>query len=1268
MSGSTSNSESGTGSSTSSISEFRMPQEPVVASPSDRIDLVDSDDGGDRDEVFLDLNATPPLTGSLPQAGGSVESDELQTSIGRIEEERRLLKEDLAAEKRKLAKAAEAMEAQRGRATDRQEKAVKEATEEFHTYASKSGVSRSSQLRQYICFGIFCSWYSDDLETGKPAGDLMNLGKQNGSVCKDDTTVQGYLGHLVVDYFDDNVNALDNIIFVISENCNEDMNISIRNGNKVYVITEDDTTVQGYLGHLVIVYFDDCVIAVDNIIFVISKKCNEDMNISIRNGYLGHLVVDYFDDFVTIVDNIIFVISENYNKDMEISIRNVRRHQLCGCSSMSATTEEVVNEAISKLFEGVYGAVLKSRVSIMRSSHKSGRDTTYLFMDYQQEDIVIHFLMGLNDSYTAVRGQILLMDPVPSINRVLSLVLQEERQREVAAFGLQSTEAAALLVKENPITKPLDMMIVIIGTEGRNLKDPKVTESVIIVAGSDTPLKNVIRFMGIHQAIDFTRKLNAHQPMAHLAGTSQPGTNLSGTSLSLASFKNSTPWILDTEATDHMVSCVSLLSSITCIGTNPVKLPNGNLALVSHIGTVSLSPSLVLKDVLCVPSFNFNLISVSKLTQYSNCSITFFSDSCVIQDRSLRTMIGAGKEMNGLYHFFLPKQSESYSAALASSFDLWHKRMEHLSNNHLNFLAKYVSDISISHPTHYDVCPLAKQTRLTFPLSTISTVEQFQLIHCDIWGSYRVASLNDAHYFLTIVDDFTRCTWSHHLEPPALVLPLPSPNQVDNSDSPDQVDHLDCHSLPLETAPPPNEPLESTPAPHNSGRPTRDRHRPNYLQAYHCELAVHPSPNSSLPSIVGPTVSTHHLISHFLSYDKLSPSHRVFSVAISSIIEPMSFREVVKDPKWCEAMALEIQALEANNTWTLSSLPTNKEPIECKWVYKVKYNSDGSVERYKARLVAKGYNQKEGLDYKETFAPVVKLVTIRCLLAVVAINNWHLHQLDVNNAFLHGDLNEEVYMEIPPGFARKGETRVCRLNKSLYRLKQASRQWFAKFSAALLAACYKQSTADYSLFTRFIGTSFTALLVYVDDIILAGNDLSSITALKNFLHTRFKIKDLGRLKFFLGIEVARSRKGIYLSQRKYALEILGEAGLLGSRLATFPMEQNLKLTKDEGALLSNPSRYRRLIGRLIYLTITRPDIVYFVQILSQFMEKPRQPHLDAAHRVLRYLKQTPGQGILMSSSSSLQLTALCDSDWARCTESRRSITGYCVMLGASPIS
>jgi hypothetical protein len=201
-------------------------------------------------------------------------------------------------------------------------------------------------------------------------------------------------------------------------------------------------------------------------------------------------------------------------------------------------------------------------------------------------------------------------------------------------------------------------------------------------------------------------------------------------------------------------------------------------------------------------------------------------------------------------------------------------------------------------------------------------------------------------------------------------------------------------------------------------------------------------------------------------------------------------------------------------------------------------------------------------------------------------------------------------MTLPPKFDSKDANKVCKLQKSLYGLKQASRQWFAKFSSTLISHGFIQSKADYSLFSRSQGSSFIALLVYVDDIVIASNDVSAVSDLTVYVNSVFSLKDLGPLKYFLGLEVARIDKGIVVSQHKYALDILEDSGVLGAKPVLFPMDPNIKISRSDGELLYDPSSYRRLVGRLVYLTITIPDLSFSVQMLSQFMDSPRKPHMD----------------------------------------------------------
>lgn len=418
-------------------------------------------------------------------------------------------------------------------------------------------------------------------------------------------------------------------------------------------------------------------------------------------------------------------------------------------------------------------------------------------------------------------------------------------------------------------------------------------------------------------------------------------------------------------------------------------------------------------------------------------------------------------------------------------------------------------------------------------------------------------------------------------------------------------------------------------------------------------------------------------ISDYVDYSNLNGSYKVFLTSLSNVDEPHTFKEASTSPHWVHAMQEEIAALELNKTWSIVNLPPGKQAIGSKWVYKIKLKATCEVERYKARLVAKGYHQQAGLDYHETFAPVAKMVTVKTVISVAASHNWPLYQMDVHNAFLQGDLNEEVYMEIPQGFRRKGEQKVCKLLKSLYGLKQASRQWNIKLTEVLLDTGFTQSSHDHSLFTKSNGHDIAVILIYVDDLLLTGNSHQLIQELKDSLHSRFKMKNLGDLKYFLGIEILRSKTGILLNQRKYALELISDTGLSGAKPANTPLEANIKLTTVEhdellgvtdDSVLKDVTSYQRLVGRLLYLTITRPDISFAVQVLSQFMQQPKVSHWEEALRLVRYIKRSPGQGILLSSKRCLQLEAFCDADWVACSKTRRSVTGYMVKLGDSLIS
>jgi len=1138
-----------------------------------------------------------------------------------------------------------------------------------------------------------------------------------------------------------------------------------------------------------------------------------------------------------------------------------------------------------------------------------------LICQRKREDQAMQFLNGLNDQYSNVKSHVLLMEPIPTIAKIFSYVLQQERQLNGDAVQNESKvnnvssinsvnsnachfcgrpgHAEAVCYRKHGFPGQENKnkgkkMCVHCGRTGHTVDNCyrkhgfppgfKSNNSRVAVGNSANSIEavrenaneNAGNGFGVPHNSDSTGDLKLSQQQyrtllkmiqkSETDGNIEPTNNqvssintcvngkLGGKVFTVNSFnRDKSCWILDSGATDHVSCCIDNFLSYYPVIPVMVKLPNGRNVRATHKGVVKISEKLFLQDVLYIPDFNYNLISVSRLVSNHNFELIFFSKYCIIQDIKTKERIGIVDVDAGLYVVSLENTDSCCLnvTSLHDDADIWHLRMGHLSAGRLEIMKRQYRFISSRNDFVCNTCHLAKQRKLPFVNSKSRAECQFDLIHVDIWGPCPSASMNGNRYFLTIVDDYTRYTWvillknksearnclinfielvmtqfekvvkcirsdngmefkmdsfyasrgiihqttcvetpeqnaiaerkhQHILNVARALLfqgnlceqfwcfavkhavylinriPTPYLNNVspyeklydklsDISDikvfgclcytgtltaqrkkldpraSPGLflgykpntkgylVFNLKNHSVTIsrnvlfyETVFPyrkrddDNEDRQQLPLPmYNSfdycgdseaplsdgdqsaadkdpstssdfiqedTHTTRVRNLPSYLKDY--EVTINSASNKNV-------LSSKYPISSFMRYDKLSLSFKNVVNSIDADREPGSYNEACKHSYWIEAMHNEISALESNNTWTVTTLPQSKIAIGCRWVYKIKRKADGSIDRYKARLVAKGYTQLEGLDFLDTFSPVAKLTTIRLLLSIAAVNDWHLKQLDVNNAFLHGELHEEIYMQVPPGMDSSAG-QVCKLNKSLYGLRQASRQWYEKLSSFLILQGYARSNADHSLFLRRTDNSITIALVYVDDIILAGNDAVEIEKLTHLLNETFKIKNLGDLTYFLGLEVARNKTGIHLCQRKYVLDLLEDAGMMNCAPAITPM--NHKLAADMGDILPDPSSYRRLIGKLIYLTNTRPDITHAVQHLSQFVSAPTSIHQQAAMRILRYLKKTPGNGIFLAANSEAQLKGYSDSDWAGCVETRKSVTGYIIYFGNSPVS
>ena len=401
-----------------------------------------------------------------------------------------------------------------------------------------------------------------------------------------------------------------------------------------------------------------------------------------------------------------------------------------------------------------------------------------------------------------------------------------------------------------------------------------------------------------------------------------------------------------------------------------------------------------------------------------------------------------------------------------------------------------------------------------------------------------------------------------------------------------------------------------------------------------------------------------------------------------SCYEPANYKEAITcqdSSKWVVAMQEEMESLQKNGTWTLANLPKGKKAVKCKWVFKKKEGIPGIEEpRYKARLVAKGFSQIPGVDFNDIYSPVVKHTSIRLLLGIVALNDFELEQLDVKTAFLHGELEEEIYMEQPEGFQVEGkEDHVCRLQKSLYGLKQSPRQWYKRFDTFVVNLGFKRSSYDSCVYMRPVGDgSFTYLLLYVDDMLVAARSKSEIAKIKVQLSTEFDMKDLGAAKRILGMEIRRDRKArrLYLSQEGYVRKVLERFGMCKAKPVTTPLAAHFKLssrqspTSDEEIKKMAKTPYASAVGSIMYAMLcTRPDLAHAVSVVSRYMANPGKEHWQAVKWTLRYLSGTAST-CLEFGCSSVGLCGYVDSDYAGDIDSRRSTSGYIFMFGGCAVS
>jgi len=331
------------------------------------------------------------------------------------------------------------------------------------------------------------------------------------------------------------------------------------------------------------------------------------------------------------------------------------------------------------------------------------------------------------------------------------------------------------------------------------------------------------------------------------------------------------------------------------------------------------------------------------------------------------------------------------------------------------------------------------------------------------------------------------------------------------------------------------------------------------------------------------------------------------TLAFMVISDPTSFQEVVGHQKWKQAMDAEIQSIERNHTWSLTALPVEAKAIGVKWIYKIKLNELGEVDKFKARLVVKGYAQEYGVYYTEVFAPVARMDTVRMIIVVAAQRGWGIYQLDVKSAFLHGKVKEDVFVAQPQGYEVAGKKdMVYKLHKALYGLKQAPRAWFSRIEAYIFNEGFISSSSEQTLFIKQKGGKILIVSIYVDDLLFTSNDEELLNEFKRSMKDECDMTDLGKMRYFLGIEVMQKADGIFICQRKYVAELIERFGMQNNNSVCNPIVPGQKVGRDEAGVKVDSTLYKQMVGSLMYLTATRLDLMFVVSLISRFMTNPTE--------------------------------------------------------------
>ncbi|RVW83269.1 Retrovirus-related Pol polyprotein from transposon RE1 [Vitis vinifera] len=681
-------------------------------------------------------------------------------------------------------------------------------------------------------------------------------------------------------------------------------------------------------------------------------------------------------------------------------------------------------------------------------------DDAATYRQIVEQKRLFKFFLGLNRELDDVRGRIMGIKPLPSLSEAFSDVRREESRKKVMMGS-----------KEQP-TPTLDASALAARSFNSHYK-----EACWKLHGKLADWKPKPRFdrdgkahVAANSESTFVPELspfNKEQMEMLQKLLSQVGSGSTTGITFTANREGMKSWIVDTGASDHMTGDAAILQNYKpSNGHSSVHIVDGSKSKIVETGSIKLTKDLYLDSILHVPNLDYNLLSISKLARDLQCVTKFYPNSCVFQDLKSRKMIGSAELCSMLY--LLP--SGQFSNQVSQASCVQSQSMLESFNSVSNSKGESMNEHQVwkslleAVPFSHSESPNPSQSAPT-KLSTL------------IPSSVQPAQPTNVPSPVTI-------------QSPMPIQPIAP--QLANENLQVYIRRRKRQELEHGSQPTCGQYIDSI-----SGLPEE-----NIGEDRAGEVLIPNIDDSTLPIALrkGVRRCTDHPIGNYVTYEGLSPSYRAFVTSLDDTQVPNTIQEAFKISEWKKAVQDEIDALEKNGTWTITDFPVGKRPVGCKWIFTIKYKADGSVERFKVRLVARGFTQSYGIDYQETFAPVTKLNTIRILLSLAVNQDWCLQQLDIKNAFLNGDLEEEVYMEIPPGFeGSMAKNQVCKLQKSLYDLKQSPRAWFDRFTKAVLKLGYKQGQADHTLFVKKSHAGKMAILiVYVDDIILSGNDMEKL--------------------------------------------------------------------------------------------------------------------------------------------------------------------------------